>query len=131
MSNLEEMERIGMSKQTKLYYVNENHEKKYYQLLASAGVENDIEREALFYIIAGNDELYSHVNSIYDFKCRQLKITTKLGKLNVMCDSAKAMLKLAIQLYNNTTNKQSVFDTFIFLDSTNKLLALNAICLRF
>lgn len=125
------MEEITMSKQANLYYVNENHEKKYYQLLATAGVENDIERKALFYIIAGNDELYSYVNSIYDFKFRQLKITTKLGKLNVMCDSSKAMLKLAIQLYNSANNKQTVFDTFVFLDSTNKALALNAICLRF
>lgn len=71
-------------------------------------------------------ELFSYANQIYDFKNEQLKITAKLGKLNVMCDGSKVMLKLAIQLYNSINNKQNVYDTFVFLDKSNYRLVIES-----
>ena len=112
-------------------YLNAKHEERYNALLIATRYPHDTERTAMFYIIAGNAELYSYVESIYDFTKDELKIASDFGKLNAICTSSKALLKLAIQLYNSLNNTQSVYDTFVYLDTENMRLASEAIRIRF
>lgn len=109
-------------------FLNESHQSNYNNLLRRANVySGDIERESLFYIISGNDELYKNVEKLYNFKAEGIK-----SKLNIdLCSSAKALIKLGFQLYNGSSNKQTVFETFGNLDKNNIFLAVEAINHRF
>jgi hypothetical protein len=118
-----------MTKQ--IYFINEQHKEQYGSILDKTCYPHDRERTAMFYIIAGNRDLFPHINSIYDFNNEELKIDSKLGKLKVLCSSSKALLKLALNLYNSAHSKQSVYETFYCLDNDNKLLACEAIKIRF
>ena len=120
-----------MKMTNQVYFMNAKHEEQYSELLGATLYPHDKERKAMFYIIAGNDELFKYTDKIYDFPEEELKIGSNLGKLNAMCSSSKALLKLAFQLYNGRNNKQSVYDTFAYLDNENKRLALEAIKIRF
>ena len=98
--------------------------------------KDDNERKALFYIIAGNEELYSKVQYIYDFDTRMIKHDL----LNVDEDSpayltepsstARKLLELGFNLFN-PRNKADVCDTFLTFGDENFLLAMNAIRIRF
>lgn len=116
-------------------FLGEVHENTFYDLLEKANVKNDIERESLFFIIAGNNELYKNVNKIYNFKENNININiNEDGEIYIpdlpVSSSARKLAYLAIQLYNSC-NKQSVMDTFAGLDENNFRLAINAIKLRF
>jgi hypothetical protein len=112
-------------------FLNTQHEEQFNKLLEATCYPHDRERKSMFYIIAGSNELFSYIDRIYDFNNEELKLCSKLGKLNTICSSSKALLKLALQLYNSANNKQSVYDTFIYLDNDNKRLACEAIKIRF
>jgi hypothetical protein len=112
-------------------FLSEKHEEQYNTLLNATCYPHDKERQAMFYIIAGNNELFSYINKIYDFTNEELIISANLGKLKAICSSSKSLLKLAIQFYNSVNNKQSVYDTFKYLDNENKRLACEGIKIRF
>lgn len=116
---------------TGINFYGEEHEQKFLHLVAKTNCSGDSERKALFYIIAGCDELFGYRNKIYDFETHMLKISRNLCGLKCMCSSSKALLKLGFQLYNSSINKVNVYDTFYCLDSNNKKIALEAIRLRF
>lgn len=109
-------------------FLNENHQSNYKNLLKKANVyEGDIERESLFYVIAGNEELFKSVEKLYDFKNQGIKSRVSIG----LCSSSKTLILLAFQLYNGSNNKQTIFDTFRNLDKDNTFLAIEAINYRF
>ena len=114
-----------------IYFLNDSHKEQFNMLLDDTCYPHDRERKAMFYIIAGCDDLFVHNRTIYDFEKEELAIAPNLGHLKKLCTSAKVLLMLAIQFYNSVNNKQSVYDTFIYLDSDNKRLALEAIKIRF
>jgi len=97
---------------------------------------HDNERKALFYIIAGNEELYSKMEYIYDFDTRMIKHDL----LNINEDSpsymtepsstTRKLLELAFNLYN-PHNKVDVHDVFSRLGKENFKLAMEAIQIRF
>jgi len=87
----------------------------------------DREREALFFIICGNKELYKLREQIYNFKekCIEPEILE-----SGICTSSKQLLKLGFNLYNSYS-MDSVMDTLSALDEYNFEIAMRAIRLRF
>jgi len=110
-----------------------DHQNRYERYIAKDKTsEKDIERLTLFFIISGNERLSSHVEEIYDFNDHfiKLNIFDSVG----FSSSEKGLLELALNLYNNYSNNDSmysVFELFSHLDDKNFKLALDAIRLRF
>jgi len=90
---------------------------------------SDDERTAFFFIIAGNDDLYSKRNFIYDFKEKVIKPDCFENENVDFCSSSKRLIKLAFALFNGYS--ADVYDTFYLLDDKNFDLAIKAIKLRF
>ncbi|QUH20390.1 DUF6075 family protein [Alkaliphilus sp. B6464] len=92
----------------------------------------DRERQALFYIVAGNDDLYKKRNAIYDFRENSIEpecLTN--GKID-FSTSSKALIRLGFNLYNGyNDNAISPIDIFYSLDKENYNLAMCAVDLRF
>ena len=117
-----------------MYYLNEDHERHFYQLLAKDHTDAfDIERHSLFYILAGNKDLYQKRNHIYDASNHCIILCLEQEKQNIdLSNGAKALVKLGFNLYNREHQKESsVWDVFASLDNQNRLLAYHAIKLRF
>lgn len=113
-----------------IIFLDERHKERFTTLLIDAELSSsDLERAALFYIIAGNNELFNNRHSIYNFGNNMLKDRKLISKLS---SSGKNLVKLGINLYNSCAQKGiNVCDLFSILDSTNRTIALNAICIRF
>ena len=108
-----------------------NFEDRYEELLKKdKTAEDDRERKSLFYILAGNLDLYGKVNYIYDFDERMIKSECLDSEEVDFCSSSRKLIKLGYNLYNSS-NGADVMDTFYILDNDNFELALNAIKLRF
>lgn len=114
------------------YFLSGEHEERFQELTQKAEVfEGDIERKALFFILAGNDDLYKKVNHIYDFRESEINPDClESGKVD-FSSSARKLVKLAYNLYNSYPSEETVIDTFYLLDEENFKLAINAIKLRF
>lgn len=105
-------------------------ENRFNQLLQRDNtLKSDVERESLFYIIAGNDDLYRKVDYIYDFENRCIKPECLESEEVDFCSSTRKLIKLAFNLYNGYP--ADVLDTFRNLDDNNFELALNALKIRF
>lgn len=94
-----------------------------------AGVDDsDVERHALFIILACNDDLFSKINTIYDFERHE--INPDCFEQVDFCSSSRQLLKLGFNLYNDA-HRADVSDTFSGLDETNAWIAALAILVRF
>lgn len=99
------------------------------QLLERSDATNgDVEREALFHILAGNDDLFAKVNYIYNFAENIIKVDCLDGEVDFSSSSIK-LIKLGYNLFNGY--EVSVVDVFGGLDEDNSKLALDAIKIRF
>lgn len=116
---------------------------RFIELLEREGAhKDDLERKALFYILSGNDDLYSKVNHIYDFdehliKPECLGVTEEMiangyehndSKEPDFCSSSRALVKLAFNLYNGSP--ADVLSVFCVLEQENFDLAMDAIRIR-
>jgi hypothetical protein len=114
-------------------FIDEFHKNRYMKLIAVAGVnEYDLERQSLFYIVAGNEDLYLKKKAIYDFfENAILPDCLSSGKVD-FCSSSRALIRLAYNLYNGYsdyyTNPLSILCN---LDSKNLFIACQAILKRF
>ncbi len=90
--------------------------------------ETDVERIALFHILAGNSDLYKHIDDIYNFEDHCIK--TSCFRKAWLTSSTRGLLKLGFNLFNNS-QKNTTYDSFVYLDHQNTLLALEAIKIRF
>ena len=113
-------------------FCDEEHERRFYTMLDQDRTrDGDREREAMFYILSGNKELYSHVHEIYSCQAHRLR-PNPLNKLEYMCDSSKDLLRLALHLYNCSIHHEMAPCDFLgSLDSRNLRLALDGMFLRF
>ena len=116
-------------------FLNEEHKNKYNILKKKCDCYNHSELNALLYVIAGNESLYSKRSSIYNFSENRLKLKfNDEGEPDFsglyLSSSARALLNLGIQMYNNGSS-QNVFETFCYLDEDNSKLAINCIKMRF
>ena len=118
-------------------FLSREHEDNFNLLIKKADVSlGSVEYKSLFYIIAGNLDLFKQAGEIYSFNegMLQERKENAEGELyfpNVLTsNSSQKLLNLAVQLFNNTKD-QNVLDTFSGLDTNNFKLALNAIKIRF
>lgn len=111
--------------------IKEKKDLRYQQLLELSGATpGDLERRALFHIIAGNDEIYSNVNSLYDFGENVILTEYLEGEGDVyLSSSSRKLVKLAYHLYNGY--EASVLEVFSGLGDTDAKLAIEAIKIRF
>jgi len=117
--------------QGKSKMVKDKKDLRYQQLLELSGATpGDLERQALFHIISRNDELYSNVDSIYDFNENVIRTECLEGDSDVyLSSSSRKLIKLAYHLYNGY--EASVSEVFSGLDDNNARLAIEAIKIRF
>lgn len=115
-------------------FLNDDQEKNFNELISQDKTnEKDVERKALFYIFAGNEDLYNKVNNFYDFEENSIRLE---GFEEVdLTSSSRSLVELAFNLYNNYSHldkeMKSVLDLFGDLDIENFELALQAIRVRF
>lgn len=88
------------------------------------------ERLVLFYILAGNLDLYKKINYIYDFKDHSIKPSCLESTEVDFSSGSQKLIMLAFNLYNGFTGAD-ILDVFSSLDYENFDLAINAIKLRF
>jgi hypothetical protein len=83
-------------------FQNREHESNLIRLmLKDKSNPKDMERLAMFYILAGNSDLYSKVNQIYDFDEHLIKLECLTDRRVDLCSSARALVKLGFNLYNS------------------------------
>lgn len=115
-------------------YLSKEHERRFQDLIAEDHTSVfDKERQSLFYILAGNRDLYEKRRFVYDNQehCIIPRLRQK-GKRVDLSSGAKALVHLGFNLYNGRNQKDvSVCDIFGSLDEENRKLAWNAIQIRF
>lgn len=120
-------------------FLNPDHEKRFIDYCHRAHVHpEDRERKALFYILAGCSDLVSKgINRIYNFQENIVKFSPVPEQMEEdfqqfnFCSSSHALIRLALNLYNSTYESLSVADTFYNLDNNHRILAINAMLIRF
>ena len=114
-------------------FLNSKHHGNYAAILERLQgmvAQNDKERMALFYILAGNEDLYSKINSVYDFDNNWINLDC--FEHADFSSSSKALVRLGFNLYNSYKDEYtSPIDVLCDLDEKNFKLAINAIQLRF
>lgn len=143
-SNLERARRLigkefNFKPQGDIKFLNEAHRDRFTDYCNKGNVHpEDRERKALFYILAGCPDLVSKgINRMYDFKENIVKFSPvpeeqeKDFQQFSFCSSSYALIRLALNLYNSTYESLSVADTFYNLDNNHKILAINAMLIRF
>lgn len=114
-------------------FLSSKHALRFRELIKEDNTHpKDSERHALFYIIAGNDDLYKKRNFIYDFKDNSINPECLTDGRAGFSSSSKALIRLGFNLYNNYKDEYiSPMDIFYSLDDENYGLALKAIDIRF
>jgi len=106
-----------------------DHEEQYQKLIQRDGTNpSDVERKAMFYIFAGNQDLLNKVEILYDFEERMIR--PECFRSIDLSTSAKDLVELAFNLYNNYYCG-TVVEMFSYLDQQNRRLAIEAIKMRF
>lgn len=114
------------------YFMDKEHRNRFTCLMSlDHTVISDTERISLFYIISGSEELYSKRSHIYNFKSHGIKRCMKSKEVD-FSSGMSALLRLGFNLFNGyKDNGMTPLDVFWNLDSDKRLLAYNAIRLRF
>lgn len=97
------------------------------QLMAKDGTHpKDVERESLFFLMAGNEELWKLQDRIYDFKehCIEPDILE-----SGICTSSKTLIRVGFNLFNSYPT-DSLINCFCSLDDHNFELVMQAIRIR-
>lgn len=116
-----------------MQFLNNQHKKRFIKLIKADGIHhNDVERKSLFYIIAGNDDLYQKRNHIYDFNNNWINIECLDSKCIDFSTSSKALIRLGFNLYNGYTDEYtSPLELLYSLDAENYYLAVSGCDIRF
>lgn len=120
-----------LNKGGKSKMVKDKKDLRYQQILERSGATpGDLERKALFHIIAGNDELYNNINSLYDFEENVILTDCLEGDSDVyLTSSSRKLVKLGYHLYNGY--EASVLEVFSGLGDEDARLGIEAIKIRF
>ena len=113
-------------------FLSLEHELRYEELLIMDATRHcDRERYSLFFLLAGNDDLYRKRNLIYDFSNHQIRLC--LGDDHVDFSSGcESLIRLGFNLYNRYRDEYtSPLELFSNLDKDNQILAINAMAIRF
>lgn len=115
-----------------MQFLNKEHAVNFNELIQKDNTHpRDTERYSLFYIIAGNEDLFRKRKFLYDFESNGIKANC-LDDGNVdLSSSAKALVRLAFNLFNSYEDKYTTpIDIFYSLDHKNYSLAMNSIDIR-
>lgn len=105
-----------------------NFDERYNELLMRDKTnDRDIERKGLFYILAGNDDLFNKVNHLYDFEEHSIKPECLEGGLLSLVETS--LVTLAFSHYNGFPCDTQ--DLLYPLDDDNFNLAINSMKLRY
>lgn len=83
-------------------FVNGFHEQKYEALIERMGAGNDVYRKALAYLITADEECSKHIEQIYDFDDRCIKLECLNSSWNT--STSRKTLNLAFNLYTGCTD---------------------------
>lgn len=114
-------------------YLSKEHEERFCSFTREdhTGIR-DRERKSLFYIITGNNDLYGKKHLLYDSKNHCIiPVFTEEKRSVDLSGGAKALVQLGFNLYNGINQEASVSDIFGYLDEPNRILAWNAIKMRY
>ena len=120
-----------------IVFLNSDHEKRFTDYCHRAHIyPDDRERKAMFYILSGSPDLISKgINRFYDFSSNTVKFHPDTleedFKQFSFCSSSHALCRLALNLYNSSYESLSIADTFYNLDNNHRILAINAMLIRF
>ncbi|SCG83673.1 hypothetical protein DW1_2107 [Proteiniborus sp. DW1] len=114
-------------------FLSSKHALKFRELIKEDNTHSkDSERQALFYIIGGNDDLFKKRHFIYNFKDNSINPECLTNGEVDFSTSSKALIRLGFNLYNNYKDDYiSPMNIFYSLDENNYNLAVNAIDVRF
>lgn len=114
-------------------FLTQLHKQRFQELLSEDNTYlGDVERIALFYIVAGNGDLYGKRSFIYDSKEHSIKRNCLRDETVDFSSGMKSLIRLGFNLYNDYTDDYiSPVRLFYNLDQRNGRLALNAIDIRF
>jgi len=109
-------------------FLNDEHKRRFEVLTAAGQVSvRDIERVAMFYIWAGNVDLYRKSAALYDFDERLIR--NDWDERADFSSGAQGLVCLSFNLYNGYP--ANVYNIFGCLDTENRKLAIRAISIRF
>ncbi|WP_426454479.1 DUF6075 family protein [Paenibacillus sp. S-38] len=109
-------------------FLNYKHEDRFNDICKRDKTHsNDYERQALFFIIAGNDSLFKNVELLYDFEDKFIKLEALEEEF--LTGGTRSLVYLAFSLYGYGTC--GVRQLFTHLDDVNSILAIEAMKFRF
>lgn len=109
-------------------FLSYEHEDRFNELCKKDKTHyNDLERRALFFVIAGNDSLFKRVDSIYDFEENVIKL--EVFEEPFLTGGTRSLIDLGFSLYGYGTC--DVRHLFNCLDYQNSVLAIEALRCRF
>ena len=114
-------------------FLTNTHKENYINLINLSNIHiGDLERKSLFYIIAGNIDLFKKKEYIYDFSKNCIDTDSLISDEVDFCFSSKALIRLGFNLYNGyNDNYTTPLYLLGSLDSDNYTIANDAINLRF
>ena len=116
-----------------MYFLNEDHAYNFQNMLLQDKTHpGDSERQALFYIIGSNEDLFLKRKHLYNFKDHEINPEVFTNGEVDLCSSSKAMVRLGYNLYNGYEDElTSPYDLFRILDEKNFMVAKGAIDIKF
>nr|WP_312289494.1 DUF6075 family protein [Clostridium chromiireducens] len=138
----ENQEKLIFGGNTAMEFLDAEHEELFKNLIERDNTSNgDNERKAFFYIIAGNNELYSQIDKIYNFTVNRIILDNYIQGKIMLSGGTSRMLYLAHHLYNGFSFKRinkdmedrdlSINDVFSGLDVNGYKVCTNALHIRF
>lgn len=111
-----------------LEFMDQQHKDNFNRLMTEAKVSSgDMDRVAMFYVIAGNTDLMNKVRALYDFKNKEIYLDW--AERADFSGGARRLVALAFNLFNGY--ETNPYNTFGILDCENRELAHRAIRVRF
>lgn len=114
------------------YFTSPIHEGRFLAMMAEDGTSSgDPERASLFFIIAGNDDLYRKRRFIYDPYEHAICACLENKQVD-FSSSMRSLIRLGFNLYNGWSDEYTT-PRFLLssLDDRNLLLAEKAMMIRF
>jgi len=114
------------------HFISAAHKQKYLRLIVEDGMSfDDMERASLFYIIAGNEDLYKKRRYIYYPIEHCIRSCPWQNGID-FSSGMRSLIRLGYNLYNGWTDEYTTpINLFGNLDEQNQKLAQNALLIRF
>ncbi len=114
------------------YFISTTHKTRFEDMiLEDSTYPDDLERFALFYIISGNESLYTKRHEVYDWQESAIRPCLE-DEAYKFSSASLSLIRLGFNLYNGYSDRYTNPKDLLYnLDETNLQLASNAINIRF